>query len=177
MFPIWSDLIVREAASRIFSLAKEKGISIFAAGDHALITADSKPIRTLLSKINVHDIPVRDPLPDERFAVISLVESDVHPYPEFDMPGIKQLHNRLSLDIIKSDISKYEGIKAYMKEYGLSSYMAFGDELNDLEMLSHADVGVAMADGQAELLQQIPRHCPSVREGGIRTWLKENGYI
>lgn len=79
MFPIWSDPIAREAASRIFSLAKEKGISIFAAGDHALITADSKPIRTLLSKINVHDIPVRDPLPDERFAVISLVESDVHP--------------------------------------------------------------------------------------------------
>lgn len=174
---LFSDPVDPEVSDRIFAMAKEQGLPIFAAGNHVLVTKVDDAVRDLFPRISVHDIPVRDPQPEDTFAVYSIVELPRKPHPEFDLPGVKLLPNELSLDMMKDGLSKYEGIRTYLDHYGLHSYMAFGDAWNDLEMLANADVGVAMGDGQKELLDRIPETCPPASESGIHTWLQENGWI
>ncbi len=79
--------------------------------------------------------------------------------------------------MMKDGLSKYEGIRTLLDHYGLKSYIAFGDALNDLEMLQHANVGVAMGNAQPELLEVIPETCPPVTEAGIYQWLQAHGYL
>ena len=45
--------------------------------------------------------------------------------------------------------------------------IAFGDSMNDLEMLQTAGLGICMANG-SQALKKIARHiCPSVKEDGL----------
>ena len=174
---IYADPVDPEAVRKIYALAYEQGIPVFAAGNRVLVTAMTPAVEDLFDRISVKDIPVRDPWPDDTFAVLSLVEEHRQPHPEFDIPGVKILENELSMDMMKDGLSKHEGIRKLLDHWGLSSYMAFGDALNDLEMLEKADVGVAMGNAQKELLDKIPETCPPVQQAGIYTWLKEHGYL
>lgn len=174
---IYADPVDPRAAADIFRLAAAQNIPVFAAGNRVLVTEMTDGVRDLFERISVQNIPVRNPLPDDTFAVLSLVEENRRLHPEFAVPGIRLLENELSMDMMKDDLSKYEGIRRLLDYYGLSSYMAFGDALNDLEMLEHADVGVAMGNAQKELLERIPEVCPPVTESGIYVWLKDHGFL
>ncbi len=174
---IFDDPVDPEAVKQIYALAAAQSIPVFAAGNHVLVTAMTPAVEDLFAKISVKDIPVRHPRPDDTFAVLSLVEEHRKPHPEFAVSGVKILENELSMDMMKDGLSKYEGIRTLLDHYGLKSYIAFGDALNDLEMLQHADVGVAMGNAQPELLEVIPETCPPVTEAGIYQWLQAHGYL
>ncbi len=174
---IFDDPVDPEAVKQIYALAAAQSIPVFAAGNHVLVTAMTPAVEDLFAKISVKDIPVRHPRPDDTFAVLSLVEEHRKPHPEFAVSGVKILENELSMDMMKDGLSKYEGIRTLLDHYGLKSYMAFGDALNDLEMLQHANVGVAMGNAQPELLEVIPETCPPVTEAGIYQWLQDHGYL
>ena len=59
----------------------------------------------------------------------------------------------LGMDLLHADGSKARGIRAVCAALGihLADTMAFGDELNDLEMFKTVGFGVAMGDGREEL--------------------------
>jgi Cof subfamily protein (haloacid dehalogenase superfamily) len=71
-------------------------------------------------------------------------------------------------DIVSSTHSKYSGIKQMLELWELpDSYIAFGDSLNDMEMFRHADVCVAMGNGNAHLKEIATFTTSSVIEDGI----------
>ncbi|MBO4358771.1 MAG: HAD family hydrolase [Erysipelotrichaceae bacterium] len=51
-------------------------------------------------------------------------------------------------DVNLRGMSKYEGVKFLQGYYGFSEYIAFGDSMNDYEMLENATVSVAMGDAE-----------------------------
>ncbi|MCI5624252.1 HAD family hydrolase [Anaerostipes sp.] len=53
-------------------------------------------------------------------------------------------------DIVKVGANKYSGISELMDYYGYSSYIAFGDSNNDLEMLENADLSICLGQGSKE---------------------------
>lgn len=58
-----------------------------------------------------------------------------------------------------------------------SECMAFGDSMNDFEILNHVGLGVAMKDGSQELLDRIFVVCDSIDENGIQKFLEEKNLM
>ncbi|MFV0561283.1 MAG: Cof-type HAD-IIB family hydrolase [Enterococcus sp.] len=61
-----------------------------------------------------------------------------------------QRSNPYSVDIIPKGGSKLHGIEAFLEAKGIKNYevMAFGDNYNDIEMLSGVGIGIAMGNAQ-----------------------------
>lgn len=82
--------------------------------------------------------------------------------------------NDISMDIISKGISKATGIQQMMDILGVdrANTFAFGDGLNDMEMLQYVGTGVAMANGY-DALKEIADHVTdSVFNHGIAKGLK-----
>jgi Cof subfamily protein (haloacid dehalogenase superfamily) len=84
-----------------------------------------------------------------------------------------------SLDIIPSGGSKAEGIKKMINRLGfdLKDVYAFGDGLNDIEMLKAVGTGVAMGNGVFEAKENADLITTDVAEKGIWNGLKELNLI
>ena len=52
-------------------------------------------------------------------------------------------------------------------DFPLEDTIAFGDSMNDLEMLQTAGLGVCMANGSQALKDIADRICPPVTEDGL----------
>lgn len=61
-------------------------------------------------------------------------------------------HSDNSADIISSEISKWEAFKKLNIFYKYNQVIAFGNDENDMELLSNADIGVAVATENEDLL-------------------------
>lgn len=87
--------------------------------------------------------------------------------------------NQLSMDIINKGVSKATGVQQMMDALGVSSKntFAFGDGLNDLEMLQFVGTGIAMANGFEELKARADFITDSVFNDGILKGLQKLGLI
>lgn len=87
--------------------------------------------------------------------------------------------NPYSVDAISSGSSKALGMQKILTHLNLESEdaVAFGDGLNDLEMLQFAGVGVAMGNGRTELKNQADFVTDSVWENGIYNGLDKLGLL
>lgn len=84
-----------------------------------------------------------------------------------------------AVDLLPAAASKVDGIRCVAEKLGvdMADVMAFGDGLNDVEMLSQVGFGVAMGNG-AEAAKRAARYvCPSVDEDGVFEGLKSLGVI
>lgn len=85
----------------------------------------------------------------------------------------------LSLDVMPAHLSKATGIKAMLDYLGLTpkEAIAFGDGLNDKEMLSFVGMGVAMENAHHSLIPYAKMVTKSVDEDGIIYALCKFGLI
>lgn len=72
-----------------------------------------------------------------------------------------------NLEIVPKGITKVHGITKYVEHMELGDHLTFaiGDGSNDIEMLKHADVGIAMGNA-CEPLKQIADHVVSAQSDG-----------
>lgn len=82
-------------------------------------------------------------------------------------------------DVIVKGVDKGVGIDQYCKYYGFSleETMSFGDGGNDIEMLQHAGVGVAMGNANADVKQAADYVTDSVDNDGVFKALQHFGLI
>lgn len=82
--------------------------------------------------------------------------------------------NKMSMDVISKGISKATGAQEMMDALGVAheNTFAFGDGLNDLEMLQFVRTGVAMENGFEELKVTADFVTDSVFNNGIANGLK-----
>ena len=87
-------------------------------------------------------------------------------------------HNK-AMDVLVSDGSKANGIEALLSHLNMtpSDAVAFGDGLNDKEMLTHVGFGIAMGNAHKDLLPFANYVTSSVDEDGIRNGLRYLGLI
>jgi Cof subfamily protein (haloacid dehalogenase superfamily) len=105
---------------------------------------------------------------------------------DFDLAPFKQIKGinvvrgiSTYCDVIAEHCSKYTGIKAMMESLGMEneSYTAFGDSLNDLEMIQNAKIGVAMGNAVDDLKRVATLVTTDVGDNGIANGLRKLGYI
>ena len=80
------------------------------------------------------------------------------------------------LEIFQKGIEKYKGIKEVAKLEGISNedIIAFGDGLNDVEMLKKCGIGVAMKNALPEVKEQANYITSRTNsENGVVEFLKE----
>lgn len=84
-----------------------------------------------------------------------------------------------AVDILAKQNSKARGIKDVLAHFGwtLDNAMAFGDGLNDLEMIANVGFGVAMGNGCDELKQLADFVTKPIDEDGILYALEQLGVI
>lgn len=83
--------------------------------------------------------------------------------------------NDMAMDIISKGVSKATGIEKIMAELDVphEDTYAFGDGLNDLEMLQYVNTGVAMANGFEELKLVADLVTDSVFNDGVAKGLQK----
>lgn len=83
------------------------------------------------------------------------------------------------MDVLTNDGSKAQGIKALLKLLNIApeEAVAFGDGLNDKEMLEVVGLGIAMGNSHKELMPFANYITSHVSESGIRKGLVHAGLI
>jgi len=87
--------------------------------------------------------------------------------------------HELSVDVIPVGHSKATGVGAVLERLGLApdEAIAFGDGLNDREMIAYVGMGIAMGNAQEELKAAARRVTRRADDGGISAALRELGMI
>ena len=82
-------------------------------------------------------------------------------------------------EITRHDICKADGIERILKHIGAGKkdVIAFGDGLNDIEMLELANVGVAMGNGASQLKEIADVVTTSIGDDGIYNGLRQLGLV
>ena len=72
-------------------------------------------------------------------------------------------------DVIEKGFSKAEGLKRLCEYYGIGmeNSIAFGDSLNDLEIIEAAAIGIAMGNGREELKAAADYVTTDIGDDGI----------
>ncbi|GAB7386770.1 Cof-type HAD-IIB family hydrolase [Bacillaceae bacterium] len=87
--------------------------------------------------------------------------------------------HKFSLDVLPADGSKAKGIAVMLEHLGFSpaEAVAFGDGLNDKEMLAFVGAGVAMGNAHEEVKPFAAFTTKGVDEGGISYGLEKIGLL
>jgi len=87
--------------------------------------------------------------------------------------------HRTTMDVILDGGSKAKGIQAMLDHTGLGREhtIAFGDSLNDIEMLKFVGTGVAMGNGRKEAKEAADFVTLAVSDDGIQHGLKKLGLL
>ena len=87
-------------------------------------------------------------------------------FPEVKLPLFS---SKEGADVIEKAASKAEGLKRLCEYYGVpvSKTIAFGDSMNDYEIIREAGIGVAMGNSVEELKQAADYVTSSIGEDGV----------
>jgi 5-amino-6-(5-phospho-D-ribitylamino)uracil phosphatase len=78
--------------------------------------------------------------------------------------------------IMNKGATKWNAVSELLKYYKIESKntIAFGDDYNDLEMITNCGIGVAMYNGIKEIKNRAKYICGNNNEDGIAKWIEEN---
>jgi Cof subfamily protein (haloacid dehalogenase superfamily) len=82
-------------------------------------------------------------------------------------------------DVIRDRVNKGYGVQVVLKQLGLNkeNSIAFGDGMNDKEMLQNVGEGFAMGNGHPDLFQYAKHRTTDVSDSGIYNGLKMLGLV
>ena len=111
--------------------------------------------------------------PEETIRAARLVEEH---FPELKCPLFSRNEGA---DVIYRNVSKADGIRTLLDYYGMEEQdvVAFGDSMNDLEMIREAGIGVAMGNAVEALKAEADFVTKPIGEEGIRYGLEKLGLI
>lgn len=84
-------------------------------------------------------------------------------------------HNADFIELVPKGFSKVKGIEAIMKHLGvdIEDTYAFGDSLNDIDMLKFVKYGIAMGNSNPEVLKIVEYKTDNIENDGIYNGLKQ----
>lgn len=88
-------------------------------------------------------------------------------------------HNTQFIELVPKGFSKVKGIKAILQHLNIDieNTYAFGDSLNDVDMLNYVKYGIAMGNSSPEVLEIANYKTDTIENDGIYTGLKEFNLI
>ena len=124
--------------------------------------------------------PIQDALKEDIFQLIAFFTEEQKEHAMTALPHCEATSWHPSFaDVVPAGSNKSIGIDKIIEYFGISlnETMAFGDGGNDISMLKHAGLGVAMGNAKEEVKQKADYVTTSVDEDGIANALKHFGII
>jgi len=173
-----------EDLGTLYDLSLSKGHSLTYLGEKEYYTSVENDPHMLECLNSLHYIiPEEKPLfwkENDIFQVhLNCLDGEEKPYVQ-SIPGFSFVRwHRTSLDVMPQNSSKAAGIEELLKYLHLSKEeaVAFGDGLNDKEMISYVGMGVAMGNAHEELKSLANLITTHVDEDGILNGLKTIGLL
>jgi len=105
---------------------------------------------------------------------VQLMPAILQRYPDFDLVR----WHRTAMDVMPKGINKWTGCQWVMAQTGFKSEqaIAFGDGLNDMQMLKGVGLGIAMDNGHPELKAIADHIAPALHLDGIAAMLDQLGH-
>ena len=87
-----------------------------------------------------------------------------------------QLSEGVIAMVMRREATKLNGLRLLAEQLGctLADAVAFGDDYNDIEMLSHCGRGVAVANALADVRAAAAELCPANDLDGVAAWIEGN---
>lgn len=174
---IHEDNFTKEQLTQIFTIGKQHDVTLYSFGKHEFVTQELNVLsKRLMEEFHLPMPEIRD-WNGESLHAVSVLSENEEEFALFEhIEGLKFISSSYySKDFIRSDVNKANGIKHMMAYWGFHdrAYVAFGDSENDIEMLEHASIGIAMENGNAKLKEVADRVCGMSSEPTIFETLKE----
>ena len=82
-------------------------------------------------------------------------------------------------DLVEKGYSKADGLKRLCEHYGIDirDTYAFGDSMNDLEIIKAAGTGIAVGNAVKELKEAADMVCDDIKNDGIYKACRDLGLI
>lgn len=173
-----------EAVAELVAAARPNAFScIFLEGTDLYINQVDQYARQFMGELDLSPPPVRDPsraLGRDIYQAIAFLDRYNEHLLLDRAPHLKttRWHPHF-LDVIPATGGKDKGMDAILDHFNilLSEAMAFGDGENDLSMLVHAGVGVAMGSASQAVKKRADYVTGTVDEDGVAVALKHFGLI
>ncbi|MCI8912874.1 MAG: Cof-type HAD-IIB family hydrolase [Lawsonibacter sp.] len=169
----------RAAVEELVEAARSNAFScIFLEGQEIYVNFADLPTKNMMKELDLPIPPVSDPsraLEGELFQALAFLTKDRESLLLDQVPHLKTTRWHPSfLDVIPATGGKDHGMDAILEHFHipLEESMAFGDGENDLTMLRHAGVGVAMGSASEVVKAGAGYITGSVEEDGIVSALK-----
>lgn len=156
---IYEDYFPQDTVEQVIALSKRLDIPLVLKGPKRIITQPAnKDVYCARDFLN-NSIPPIGIYQGEKIGAMVAYGPMGYDYCDYQtIPGISVIPGMSSYcDLTLPNASKRTGIDILCNLYGCLDYIGFGDSLNDLEMLAHAAVGIAMGNGH-EKVKEIASH-------------------
>lgn len=174
---IWDNTFTNEQLTSIFSIADAHRISLFASGEYNFMTRPLSGKEHAICNLFHLEVPKEIHVwSGEKIDALSMFHDTSKEQSIFHNIDAIRLQPSCEsiIDFIKTDTNKALGISQLMKYWGYEhhGYVAFGDSLNDREMLQEATYGVAMGNSMEGLLPFADIICGNSDTASIADTLK-----
>ncbi|HBP24576.1 MAG TPA: haloacid dehalogenase [Oribacterium sp.] len=167
--------IPKSAVQKVIELCEEQSFACLFEEERAIYANRLTPqLLQVLKDIKSAKPPVRpmsEALENPIYMMIPVMPYEEAAELERRVPecAIVRWSDGLSFDLTKKGITKVSGIDAILKAYGFTrdEAAAIGDGWNDVEMIEHCGLGIAMGNAKPECKAVADYICPSILEGGI----------
>jgi len=142
--------------------------SNFAVSDFWPLITNYEIVDFSTHKLDAEKIYSPNPSPDERLFVESLLPGDLYSVVTSDVTGVLY-------QVMHKDATKAKAVSALAGLWGIKpcEIVAFGDDLNDIDMLSYVGVGIAMGNALDEVKAISKYTCLSNDNDGVAKWITE----
>lgn len=152
----------------------------FASNDNTFITSTSSETEEIMQLLDLkmpQTLPIEHCLQMDVMQIIAFYKQHEHPElleKVLSGCGAQRWHSYFA-DIIRQGNNKAQGIDAMIEHYGISldETMAFGDGGNDITMLQHVGLGVAMGNAREEVKMAAKYVTDDVDNDGIAVALNK----
>ena len=179
---LWENAFTKSQLEEIFRIGKKHHLAMFVTGESIFLTRDlTKEEEQLLDIFHMEKPKHIHDWNGEEVHMLSIITEKGFDFSIFDhIPNILlQASCDEIIDLVVANGNKAKGISHLLTHLGIEqgAYVAFGDNLNDVEMLEEAAIGVAMGNCTPSLKDHADRVCAPSNEPGIYDTLKELGLI
>lgn len=175
--PIFQRVFTDEIIAGCLNAAAENNNPLMITTDEEQCFITATPNTSLFTTYRDFDLPipeVREYSGESAIAIMVFPNRDEDYEAYSIIPGVRlSSSGSTSCDILYDDISKYDGALKVMDHCGLEKYIAFGDSMNDFEIMLYADISVAMGGSPAGIAGIATCLADTVLNDGIYSACKE----
>lgn len=182
---IYKHPIPKEDIERLIEYHKEKPFpTIFVREHDMILNYSNEDVKVLNTMLKFPELPIVDTskgLDEDIFQIVGFIDSDKEEH------VLKHVMTNcdstrwypLFVDILAKGTCKQTGIDHILNHYNidLSETMAFGDGGNDISMLRHVALGVAMGNAEDDVKASADYITTAVDDDGVYNALKHFGVI